>query len=56
MLIELKTVKLLPEAVGQLNAYLNYYSMEVNDENDNPPIEYKTITALISVAHRRQKP
>jgi len=38
VLIELKTVKLLPEAVGQLNMYLNYYSAEVNDENDNPPI------------------
>ena len=38
VLVELKTVKLLPEAVGQLNAYLNYYSAEVNDENDNPPI------------------
>jgi predicted nuclease of restriction endonuclease-like (RecB) superfamily len=38
VLIEIKTVKLLPEAVGQLNAYLNYYSAEVNDENDNPPI------------------
>jgi len=38
VLIELKTIKLLPEAVGQLNAYLNYYSAEVNDENDNPPI------------------
>ena len=38
VLIELKTVKLLPEAVGQLNAYLNYYSVEINDENDNPPI------------------
>ena len=38
VLIELKTIKLLPEAVGQLNAYLNYYSTEVNDENDNPPI------------------
>ena len=38
VLIELKTVKLLPEAVGQLNAYLNYYIAEVNDENDNPPI------------------
>ena len=38
MLIELKTVKFLPEAAGQLNAYLNYYSAEVNDENDNPPI------------------
>jgi predicted nuclease of restriction endonuclease-like (RecB) superfamily len=38
VLIELKTVKFLPEAVGQLNAYLNYYSAEVNDETDNPPI------------------
>jgi len=38
VLIELKTTKLLPEAVGQLNAYLNYYSAEVNDESDNPPI------------------
>ena len=38
VLIELKTVKFLPEAAGQLNAYLNYYSAEVNDETDNPPI------------------
>ena len=38
VLVELKTIKLLPEAVGQLNAYLNYYSAEVNDESDNPPI------------------
>ena len=38
VLIELKAVKFLPEAVGQLNAYLNYYSTEVNDENDNAPI------------------
>ena len=38
VLIELKTVKFLPEAAGQLNAYLNYYSAEVNDENDSPPI------------------
>jgi len=38
ILIELKTAKLMPEAVGQLNAYLNYYSAEVNDESDNPPI------------------
>lgn len=28
----------MPEAVGQLNMYLNYYAAEVNDENDNPPI------------------
>ena len=38
VLIELKTIKLMPEAVGQLNMYLNYYTAEVNDENDNPPI------------------
>ncbi len=38
VLIELKTVKLLPEAVGQLNMYLNYYASEVNEADDNPPI------------------
>lgn len=38
VLIELKTVKLLPEAVGQLNMYLNYYAAEVNDPDDNEPI------------------
>ena len=38
VLIELKTVKLLPEAVGQLNMYLNYYREEVNEPDDNPPI------------------
>lgn len=38
ILIELKTGKLMPEAVGQLNMYLNYYKMEINDEYDNEPI------------------
>ena len=38
VLIELKTSKLMPEAVGQLNMYLNYYAQEVNDEYDNQPI------------------
>lgn len=38
VIIELKTIKLMPEAVGQLNMYLNYYKNEVNDEYDNPPI------------------
>ena len=38
VIVELKTTKLLPEAVGQLNMYLNYYATEVNDEDDNPPI------------------
>ena len=28
----------MPEAVGQLNMYLNYYASEVNDSDDNPPI------------------
>lgn len=38
VLIELKTMKLMPEAVGQLNMYLNYYAAEVNDVDDSPPI------------------
>lgn len=38
VLIELKTTKLMPEAAGQLNTYLNYYENEVNDEGDNKPI------------------
>ncbi|MBO5232106.1 MAG: DUF1016 family protein, partial [Clostridia bacterium] len=38
VLVELKTTKLMPEAVGQLNMYLNYYASEVNDPDDNPPI------------------
>ena len=38
VLIELKTSKLMASAVGQINAYLNYYAEEVNDEFDNPPI------------------
>lgn len=38
LLIELKMIKLLPEAVGQLNMYLNYYAAEVNEPDDNPPI------------------
>ena len=38
VIIELKTSKLMPEAVGQLNMYLNYYENEVNDEGDNKPI------------------
>ena len=38
VLIELKTGKLIPEAVGQINMYLNYYKTEVNDNTDNEPI------------------
>lgn len=29
---------MMPEAVGQLNMYLNYYSSEVNEPGNNPPI------------------
>lgn len=50
VLIELKTVKLLPEAVGQLNMYLNYYAAEVNDPDDNPPIGIILCTDKESVA------
>ena len=28
----------MPEAVGQLNMYLNYYKTEVNEETDLEPI------------------
>ena len=38
VIIELKTTKLMPEAAGQLNMYLNYYENEVNDEEDNNTI------------------
>ncbi len=38
VLIELKTTKLMPEAAGQLNMYLNYYEREVNEDTDNKPI------------------
>ncbi len=38
VIIELKTTKLMPEAAGQLNMYLNYYENEVNDKDDNKPI------------------
>ena len=50
VLIELKTVKLMPDAVGQLNMYLNYYAAEVNDEHDNPPIGIILCTDKDSVA------
>lgn len=49
VLIELKTTKLLPEAVGQLNMYLNYYAAEVNEPDDNPPIGIILCTDKTSV-------
>lgn len=50
VLIELKTAKLMPEAVGQINMYLNYYSAEINEEGDNPPIGIILCTDKSSVA------
>lgn len=50
VLIELKTKKLTPEAVGQLNMYLNYYAAEVNDPDDNPPIGIILCTEKDSIA------
>ncbi len=50
VLIELKTTKLMPEAVGQLNMYLNYYESEVNDEHDNEPIGIILCTDKDSIA------
>jgi predicted nuclease of restriction endonuclease-like (RecB) superfamily len=38
VLIDLKMDGLKPEYAGQMNAYLNYYKTEVNDEGDNPPV------------------
>jgi predicted nuclease of restriction endonuclease-like (RecB) superfamily len=38
VLIDLKMTDLQPEHAGQMNAYLNYYKTEVNDEGDNPPV------------------
>ena len=38
VLIDLKMEELKIEHAGQMNAYLNYYKTEVNDEDDNPPI------------------
>lgn len=50
VIIELKATKLMPEAVGQLNMYLNYYEKEVNDEGDNKPIGIILCTDKDSVA------
>jgi predicted nuclease of restriction endonuclease-like (RecB) superfamily len=38
VLIDLKMMELKPEHAGQMNAYLNYYRNEINDEGDNPPV------------------
>lgn len=38
VLIDLKIGTMKPEYAGQMNMYLNYYNMEINDEYDNKPI------------------
>ncbi|MDR2869667.1 MAG: PDDEXK nuclease domain-containing protein [Deferribacteraceae bacterium] len=38
VLIDLKMGELKPEHAGQMNAYLNYYKTEINEDDDNPPI------------------
>ena len=38
VLIDLKIGSLKPENAGQMNAYLNYYATEVNDDGDEKPI------------------
>jgi predicted nuclease of restriction endonuclease-like (RecB) superfamily len=38
VLIDLKTGQLKPEHIGQMNMYLNYYNVEVNEEGDQKPI------------------
>lgn len=38
VLIDLKIGNLKPENIGQMNAYVNYYATEVNDEDDGKPI------------------
>jgi predicted nuclease of restriction endonuclease-like (RecB) superfamily len=38
VLIDLKRGEMKPEFAGQMNQYLNYFRIEVNEETDNPPI------------------
>lgn len=38
ILIDLKMNKLRPADIGQMNTYLNYYKMEINEEIDTDPI------------------
>ena len=38
VIIELKHSDFMPETVGQINMYLNYYKAEINDDEDNDPI------------------
>ena len=45
ILIDLKMKKLLPSYVGQMNAYLNYFKTEINEDIDNDPIGIILCTA-----------
>lgn len=45
ILIDLKMNKLLPSYVGQMNAYLNYFKIEINEDIDNDPIGIILCTA-----------
>lgn len=38
VLIDLKIGQMKPEYAGQMNMYLNYYDVEINDKYDNKPI------------------
>ncbi len=38
MLIDLKTDKLTHQDLGQMQMYVNYYTREMMNEGDNPPI------------------
>ena len=38
VLIDVKMESLTPEYAGQMNACLNYYKKEINEDGDNPPI------------------
>ena len=38
VLIDLKMDEMKPEYAGQMNMYLDYYFIEVNEETDNKPI------------------
>ena len=40
----------MPEAVGQLNMYLNNYAAEVNEPDDNPPIGIILCTDMDNVS------
>lgn len=46
MVVELKTVKFIPEFAGKLNFYLNAVDMLLKKEEDNPPYATLGITKI----------